>query len=204
MTCAPAGCVTEVPTARICSPSTSTSPRVTRRPLSTSSRCAACRTMGACTAGSAIACRAGIASASAAIAIAGIAIAIAGARVQPLAGWTLDTDIFGMGHDYRRALGHSIQLEIAILQRDHMGFVADLVAQIQENDDRNHEVAGDEVEPGEYRGLEHGDVGAEQHHQEQHQREPWTIGIELGFEFEVIHAASLRHPGLAETQVADG
>src|SRR5271154_2071799 len=185
MTRAPVGCVTEAPTARMRSPSTSTSPGVTRRPESMSSKCAACRTMGTRTAGSAVAFRAGIASAIAVMTSAIAAIAVT--RLQPMAGCR-----------------YSIHLKIAILQRDHPGFVADFVAQIQQDEHRNHQVTGDEIEPGEYRGLEHADVGAEQHHQEQHQRQPRAVGVELGFELQVIEAAALRDPGLAETQVADG
>ena len=47
ITSAPGGCLTEDPAAMMCSPSTSTSPGVTMRPVSICRRRAACRTMGA-------------------------------------------------------------------------------------------------------------------------------------------------------------
>src|ERR1700719_4404576 len=83
---------------------------------------------------------------------------------------------------------YSIRLEIALLQRHQTCFVPEFVAQIKDDEDRNHQVAGDEVEPGEYRRLEYADVRAEQHRQEQHHREPRAVGVELGFEFQVSEA----------------
>src|SRR6185437_16942121 len=97
----------------------------------------------------------------------------------------------------------SIQFEVALLQRHQTGFIPILVTQIKHDEARNHQVAGDEVEPGEYGCLEHADIRAEQHDDEQHYGEPGSVGEELRFESEVIEAAALRDPGLAKAQVAD-
>src|SRR5882762_8552512 len=98
----------------------------------------------------------------------------------------------------------SARVEIALFQRHHMRLVPNLVAQIQDDDGGNDEVVGDEIEPGKHLRLKYADIGAEQHDKKQHQREPRTVRVELGLELQVIHAAALRHPGLAEAQMADG
>ena len=60
----------------------------------------------------------------------------------------------------------SVHLEITVLQGYYSGLVPVFVAQVKEDESRNHQVAGDEVEPGEHRRLKHADIGAEQHHQD--------------------------------------
>src|SRR5713226_5382427 len=97
----------------------------------------------------------------------------------------------------------SVHFKIAVLERYYSGLVPVFVAQVKDDESRNHQIAGDEVEPGEHRRLEHADVGAEQHQQEQDHREPRTEGIELGFEFQIVEAPALCDPSLAKTQVAD-
>ena len=44
------------------------------------------------------------------------------------------------------------------------------MAEIQNDDDRNEEIFGHEVEPGKYRRLKHRNVGAEEDNEKQHQR----------------------------------
>src|ERR1700722_839741 len=97
----------------------------------------------------------------------------------------------------------SVQLEIAVLERDQARLVPVLMAEIEHDENRDHEIAGDEVEPGEHRCLKHADVGAEQHRHEQDQCEPRAVRVELGFEFEVVEAAALRNPGLAKSQMTN-
>src|ERR1700692_4819418 len=76
----------------------------------------------------------------------------------------------------------SVLIEIALLERHDAGLVPNFMAQIQDEHRRNDEVVGNEVEPGEHRGLENADVGAEQDDEEQHQCEPWAVRVELGLE----------------------
>src|SRR6266403_1070246 len=97
----------------------------------------------------------------------------------------------------------SVHLEITVLQGYYPRLVPVFVAQVKEDESRNHQVAGDEVEPGKDRGLEYADVGAEQHHQEEDHGEPWAVGVELRLEFQIVEAPALCDPRLAEAQVAD-
>src|ERR1700704_6293712 len=76
----------------------------------------------------------------------------------------------------------SVHLEITVLEGDYAGLVPVFVTQIKQQECGNHQIPGDEVEPGEYRRLEHADVCAEQHDHEQDHREPWTVRVELGLE----------------------
>src|ERR1700677_529533 len=97
----------------------------------------------------------------------------------------------------------SLHLEVAVLERHEACLVPVFVAEIQRDENWNHQVAGDEIEPGEYRRLEDADVGAEQHDDEQDQRQPGSVGKEFGLELQVGEAPALRYPGFAEAQVAD-
>src|ERR1700730_1626626 len=97
----------------------------------------------------------------------------------------------------------SVHLEITVLQGYYPRLVPVFVAQVKEDESRNHQVAGDEIEPGKDRGLEYADVGAEQHYQEQDHGKPWAVGVELGLEFQIVEAPALCDPRLAEAQVAD-
>src|SRR3982074_1278788 len=110
----------------------------------------------------------------------------------------------GIGLNRFRCNQPSVHLEITVLEGYYAGLVPVFVAQIKQQECRNHQIAGDEVEPGEYRCLEHADVCAEQHHHEQDHREPRPIRVELGLEFQIVEAAALGDPGLAKTQMADG
>src|SRR6266478_3458409 len=96
----------------------------------------------------------------------------------------------------------SVLIEIALLERHDMRLVPKFVAEVQGNHGWNDEVVGHEIEPGEFSGLENADVGAEQYDDEQHQREPRAVGVELGLELQIIQAAALREPRFAEPQMA--
>src|SRR5260221_6151874 len=94
----------------------------------------------------------------------------------------------------------SVWIEIGLLERHEMRLVPNFMAEVQDDDSRDDEVVGHEVEPGKFRGLEDADVRAEQNDEKQHQCEPRTVGVELGLELQVIQAAALRHPRFAEPQ----
>src|ERR1700688_3301754 len=107
----------------------------------------------------------------------------------------------GIDRDDYRCNQALVHLEITVLQGYYPCLVPVFVAEIKGDEGRNHEVAGDEIEPGEHRRLEHADVGAEQYRQEQDHGEPRSVGVELGLELQVVEAATLCDPSLAKSQM---
>src|SRR5579871_4676755 len=96
--------------------------------------------------------------------------------------------------EFPDALQASVRVEVAVLQRNEVSFLDELVAHVQNNDDWNDQVFADEVEPRKDRSLKHADIRAEQHDQEQDECQPGSVREELGSEFEAIQAAALRGP----------
>ena len=69
------------------------------------------------------------------------------------------------GGGTRRRLDR-VQLEIAVFQGNQTGLVPPLVAQIENQEARYHQITGEKIEPREHRSLKHADIGAEQDHEE--------------------------------------
>src|SRR6267154_3452854 len=124
------------------------------------------------------------------------------ATVEPTTGVCLPICVIVMS--ISSGTGRSVHLEVAVLQRHDAGFLPVFVAQVKNEETRNHQVSGDEIEPREHRRLEHADIGAEQHHHEQDNGKPRAERIEFRLELQAVEASPLCYPGLAETEVADG
>src|SRR6478672_6680171 len=97
----------------------------------------------------------------------------------------------------------SIRIQLALQERHRVGLVRNLVAQKQDDEDRDYQVAGDEVEPGKHRLAEYPGVGADKHDEKQDCGNPRTVGEESRFELQLLQAAALGDPGPAKAQMTD-